>query len=85
MTQLSSVILRNCASAIKVALQIKKGREFKGDVLQEVDGGLAILMTPAPVITNDNLAEWVEKTKTMDVSYTFSAILSDEEVDAMFK
>lgn len=73
------------ASAIKVALQMLNGEEFKDGVLQSVDGGMAILLTPAPVITNENLAEWVEKASTMDVSYTFSAILSDEEVSEMFK
>ena len=73
------------ASAIKVAVQMMNGKEFKDDVLSEVDGGMAILMDPAPVITNDNLAEWVETTSTMDVSYTFSAVLSDEEIAAMFK
>ena len=73
------------ASAIKVALQMLNGEEFKDGVLQSVDGGMAILLTPAPVITNENLAEWVGKASTMDESYTFSAILSDEEVSAMFK
>lgn len=73
------------ASAIKIAVQLMNGKEFNDDVLSDVDGGKAILMSPAPVITNENLAEWIETTSTMDVSYTFSAVLSDEEISAMFK
>lgn len=71
--------------AIKIAIQLKQGREFKDDVLTEMDGGKAVLLDPSPVITNENREEWVEKTKGMEDSYTFSAVLEDNEIEAMFK
>lgn len=72
------------ASAIKVALALKEGKKFKNSVLVNQDGGKAILLTPAPVITNENRVEWVNKTKSMSDSYTFSAVMSDAEIAALF-
>ncbi|MCB7305701.1 ABC transporter substrate-binding protein [Bariatricus massiliensis] len=71
--------------AIKIAIKLVQGGEFKEDVLTEADGGKAILLEPDPVITNENREEWVEKTKALDESYTFSSVLTDEKIDAMFK
>lgn len=71
--------------AIKIAVQLMEGKEFKADTLTEVDGGKAILLDPAPIITNENREEWVKKTNDMDKSYTFSEVLTDEEISALFK
>ncbi len=71
--------------AIKIAIKLMDGAEFKDDALQDSDGGKAILLDPDPVITNENREEWVEKVKSMDASYTFSTVLSDEQIDELFK
>lgn len=71
--------------AIKIALKLTGGAEFKDDALTDSDGGKAILLEPDPVITNENREEWVEKVKSMDSSYTFSTVLSDEQIDELFK
>jgi ribose transport system substrate-binding protein len=72
-------------SAIKVAVQLMNGKEFKDGLLQDVDGGKALMLTPGPVITNENREKYVADTKGMPDSYTFSAVLSDDEVAAFFK
>ncbi len=72
-------------SAIKVAVQLMNGKEFKDDLLQDVDGGKALMLTPGPVITNENREQYVADTEGMPDSYTFSAVLSDEEIAAFFK
>lgn len=71
--------------AMKIAIKLAGGAKFKDTALTDSDGGKAILLDPNPVITNENREEWVEKTKSMDESYTFSSVLSDEEIDALFK
>lgn len=86
---LESIIVANPpgmgVDAIKIAIKLVGGAEFKEDTLVESDGGKAILLEPDPVITNENREEWVEKTKSLDESYTFSSVLPDEKIDAMFK
>jgi ribose transport system substrate-binding protein len=72
-------------SAIKVAVRLADGKKFKDEVLTERDGGKALLLSPAPIITNENRVEWVEKTKEMTNAYTFSSVLTDEEIDALFQ
>lgn len=72
-------------SAIKVAVQLMNGKEFKDGLLQDADGGKALMLTPGPVITNENREQYVADTKGMPDSYTFSAVLTDEEVAAFFK
>lgn len=72
-------------SAIKVAIRLSEGKEFKEDSLTDRDGGKALLLSPAPIITNENREEWVEKTKEVADAYTFTSVLTDEEVDAFFK
>lgn len=71
--------------AIKIAINLVQGKEFKEDSLIEQEGGKAILLDPDPVITNENREEWVNKTKEMDNSYTFSSVLSDEVINALFQ
>ncbi|MEA5002582.1 MAG: substrate-binding domain-containing protein [Christensenella sp.] len=71
--------------AIKMGIALANGKEFKDDVLTEMDGGKAVLLEPAPVITNENREEWVKKTDEMGDTYTFSKILTDEEIGAYFK
>jgi ribose transport system substrate-binding protein len=73
------------ASAIKVAIALKNGKKFKDSLLVAQDGGKAILLEPSPVITNENRQEWVEKTKSMNDAYTFSAVMSDGEISALFQ
>jgi ribose transport system substrate-binding protein len=72
-------------SAIKIGLGLFGGKKFADGVLTESDGGKAFLLEPVPVITNENRQEWVERTKSMDVSYTFSAVLTDSEIAALFQ
>lgn len=72
-------------SAIKIGLQMMAGKEFADGALTESSGGMAILLDPVPVITNENREEWVGKTKSMNVEYTFSAVLTDGEVAGLFK
>ena len=71
--------------AIKIAIRLMHGAEFKDDALKDSDGGKAVLLDPDPVITNENREEWVENVKSMDASYTFSTVLSDEQIDGLFK
>ncbi|MDR1028795.1 MAG: substrate-binding domain-containing protein [Clostridiales Family XIII bacterium] len=71
--------------AIKIGIKLKEGKAFKDGELTDVDGGKALLLDPDPIVTNENRAEWVEKAKTMDESYTFTAVLTDEQIDALFQ
>ena len=72
-------------SAIKVAVQLMSGKEFKDGLLQDADGGKALMLTPGPVITNENREQFVADTEGLPDSYTFSAVLTDDEVAAFFK
>lgn len=72
-------------SAIKVAVRMASGKKFKDGVITERDGGKALVLAPAPIITNENRVEWVDKTKEMSEAYTFSAVMTDEEIDALFQ
>lgn len=72
-------------SAIKIAVRLAQGKVLKEDALTDRDGGKALLLAPNPIITNENREEWVEKTKEVSDAYTFTAVLTDEEVDAFFQ
>jgi ribose transport system substrate-binding protein len=72
------------ADAIKLAVQLMNGKTFKASALTDVSGGKALLLKPSPIITNENRAEFVAKTKGMADTYTFSTVLSDDEIAAFF-
>lgn len=73
------------ADAVKLAVQMANGKTFKDGVLTDVDGGKALLLKPAPIVTNENRAEYVAKCKGLAETYTFSNVLSDDEIAAFLK
>ena len=74
------------ASALKIAVRMAAGWEFKDDALKEdANGALVAYYTPTYTVTPDTLADAVEKWKDSEDTDQMSTYLTEEAADAYFK
>ena len=74
------------ASALKIAVRMAQGKEFKDGMLREdANGAMVAYYTPTYTVTPDTLSEAVEKWKDNADTDQMSTYLTEEAADAFFK
>lgn len=74
------------ASALKIAIRMAQGKEFKDDALREdANGAMVAYYTPTYMVTPETLDEAVEKWKDNEDTDQMSTYLTEEAADAFFK
>ena len=74
------------ASALKLAIRMAQGKEFKDDVLKtDANGTKVAYYTPTYTVTPATLKDAIEKWKDAADTDQMSTYLTDEQADAFFK
>ena len=74
------------ASALKLAVRMAQGKEFKDDVLKtDANGTMVAYYTPSYTVTPETLKDALEQWKDAADTDQMSTYLTDEQADAFFK